>query len=951
MSLYRTIFCIVLALPLLSAPGRSHETQDQFESELTEAAMGKDSAKVHQLISEHRLWVKPVVNQLITEYIHRTMTGAIGAAQTRKEAASLISGYFRDIYREKSLSIGTGYLDQWTLEQLGKKAQADRNYGIGTDLRLGGGDPEETITRYQQALKLYKDIGDVRGQGEVLGGLGAVYWYIDPDTCISYYQQALKARIEADDQVLIASMLNGIGGFYLSFVGDTDSAGYYLVKAADVRRDIGDLANLVTSLTRLGHFVYEYRGELEEAILCYKETYSVYRQLGDLVQMADARTRSGTLLRRLGRYPEARQDLEMARDLGLELSDTLILADACIQLAMVYDNIGDYETGIELVTTATRLHQQINDQEGLAGAYHNTGIILQDAGRKARAEEFYKRSLEIFQQLNFQENVIHLMNDLGTVTFEQNDYKSAEAYLRRGLELSRALDYRMVELPSLINLANTQNRLNQLDSALINYELALNLSRQMNSPDSEWRILVGMAENYKIRGDYTKALEYNEEGLNIIEDLRSTLHNASDRSKYLARERYAFEDVIHMLATQHQNEADKGYDLLAFEYAQRCKSRSFLEQIEGSDPVNMEQIQHSGLDKNSVILEYSLGDSSSVLWVITPDAYEMIQLPDQKKLEEQVETLRFALLNPNQDNKAFLQQAGYYLYDNLIAPAEQHLSRKSQLVILPDGILHYVPFEVLITREPLPDKNLPYGKLNYLGLKYPISYGQSASALVSTIADRKASDRKQYQTKELGAFGDPVYAEKYKRLEYSGQEVKNIAALFPEDQVSVYLKENALEKYVKNDKGISEFQYIHFATHAVVDEQAPGRSGLVLTQVEESPEEGILRADEIAGLKLNSDLVVLSACQTGVGKMIRGEGMIGLSRSFIYSGAPSVVVSLWSVSDQSTSMLMQRFYENLVVEDLTKTEALHEARISLINDEQFAHPFFWAPFVLTGDWK
>lgn len=949
MSLYRIIIFILLAFPLLSAPGNAQEEQNLFQSELAEAGLNKDSSKVHQLVSEHRLWVKPVVNRLITEYIDRTMTGASGAARSRKEAASLIARNFEQNFGERSLSIATGYLDRWTLEQLGKKAQADRIYGIATDMRIRRQDPQETIAKYKQALQLYGEIGDVRGQGEVLGGMGAVYWGYNNDSCLTYYQKALIARKEADDRVLIGSTLNGIGGFYFWFFGETDSAIYYIERAAAVRRETGDLANLVTSLTNLGA-AYEYRNDLEEATRCYKETYTVYQELGNPGLMADSRVRTGTNLRRLGRYPEAMQDLETAIEISQGIHDTLCLADAYNQQALVFDNIGNYERGIELVTTATGLYRKVDDLEGLAGSYNHTGIILQDAGRKSRAEEFYKNSLDIYRQMEDQENMIRVLNNLGTVTLEQDDLVSAEAYNKQGLDLSRTLNYKAGELPCLINLANTQNRLGQLDTALINYELALTLSRDLNSPDREWRILVGIAENYKLRGDYPKAIEYNEKGLSIIEDLRGTIHSASDRSNYLARERYAFEDVIHMLTVQHQKDPDKGYDLLAFEYAQRCKSRSFLEQIKGTKPVSLKQVQNARLDKNNVILEYSLGDSSSVLWVITPDNYQMVRLPDRKTLGEQVETFRFALLNPDQDNLDFLQQAGYYLYKNLIEPAEPYISRKSQVVILPDGILHYIPFEALITREPAPGKDLSYGKLSYLGLEYPLSYGQSASAYVSMIADRSTSSRKQHQIKELVAFGDPNYQGKYKRLEYSGEEVESIAALFPEDQVRTYTQEAATEDNVKNRNGLSEYKYIHFATHGILDEQNPGRSGLVLSQDSSSQEDGVLRADEIAALKLNADLVVLSACQTGVGKMIRGEGMIGLSRSFIFAGAPAVIVSLWSVPDQSTSLLMKRFYENLVVGHLSKAEALQQARITLLKDESYAHPFFWAPFVLTGDW-
>jgi len=950
-SSYKTILTgilvVLLALPQL---GTAQDTQEAFSEALTAAALAPDIPQVRKLISDHRFWVKTVVNQLISDYIDRTMMGNKGAAQTRKEAVLLISQEFRDIYGERSLYIAYSYLETWSMEHLGKKAQADRIYGVATDMRLNSQDPRETVSKYMQALQLYDDIGDVRGQGEVLGGLGAVYWYLDPDSCLSFYRQALKARTEADDKVLIGSMLNGIGGVYFQHFWELDSAKTYFERAAQVRQDIGDLAGLGTSLSYLG-LVYENLGELEEATLCFERAFAVYQELGSPLAMANSKMQSGTYLRQLSRYPEALEDMGTARDIYMDLSDTMNLADACTQMALVYDNMGDYETGIELVTTATGLYQQTGDQKGLAGAFNHTGIILQDYGRKPRAEEYYKKSLDIYQKENDQVNMVMVLNNLGTVIFEQSDFIRAENYNKQGLELSRSLDYKPGELPCLINLANTQNRLGQLDSALINYELALDLSREMNSPDSEWRILVGMAENYKIQGDYTRSLEYNEKGLNIIEGLRSTLHNASERSNYLARERYAFEDVIHMLTEQNQKDPGKGYDLLAFEYAQRCKSRSFLEQIEGSDPVTLKQVQQAGLNTNSVILEYSLGDSSSVMWVITPDSYKMIRLPDRKTLEDQVETFRFALLNPDQDNLTFLQQAGHSLYEYLIAPAEPFLSRKSKVVILPDGILHYVPFEVLITKEPKEGQELPYSKLPYLGIKYPLSYGQSASTYVSMIADRISSARKQNQIKELVAFGDPVYMEKYKRLEYSGKEVENIASLFPADQATVYTREAATEDHIKNKPGLSEYKYIHFATHGILDEQNPGRSGLVLSQDQESQEDGILRADEIAALDLNADLVVLSACQTGVGKMIRGEGMIGLSRSFIYAGAPAVVVSLWSVSDQSTSLLMQRFYENLVEEHLSKAEALQQARISLLKDEQYAHPFFWAPFVLSGDWQ
>jgi len=150
---------------------------------------------------------------------------------------------------------------------------------------------------------------------------------------------------------------------------------------------------------------------------------------------------------------------------------------------------------------------------------------------------------------------------------------------------------------------------------------------------------------------------------------------------------------------------------------------------------------------------------------------------------------------------------------------------------------------------------------------------------------------------------------------------------------------------------LNRFNYLHFATHGLIDEESPGLSSLVLTSEKSSGEDGFLQAAEIFDLKLNADLVVLSACQTGLGKLIRGEGMVGLTRAFMYAGTPSVVVSLWSVSDISTADLMGEFYKNLIKNKLSKTDALRKAQLSLMTDEKYAHPFYWAPFILVGDWR
>jgi len=957
---------------LFSTTGSAQEEQDLFQTQLAEAGLGKDSVKIQQLVSEHRLWVKPVVNQLITEYIDRTMAEASKSARSRKEAATLIARIFQETYGEKSLSVATGYLDQWTLEQLGKKAQADRIYGIATELRLSGQNNEEAISKFHQALQLYNDIGDVRGEGEVLGGLGYIYYSIDADTALYYYNAALEARQKVDDRYLVGGTLNTLGLVYYNFYHELEKAIEYFEEAAVVREEIGYWSGLGGTLSKLGE-VYKYNGERESAIASFEKSYLVNQKAGDQFRMAEAKLNSGTILINTGRYPEALDHLQVSLEIAQEISNTTLLGDVYVQLAVAHAYLGDYDEAIKFATTAFPLYQAMDDLWGLAGAYNNTGLVLHDVGRLNKASEYYEKALEIYNELGDQEHIVILSNNLGAIEFDLGNYKEAENYHDRALKISREIQLQSGEMISLVNLANAQNRLGELDEAMIDYDSALSLSRLLKSPSAEWKIMVGIAENYKLRGDFPSAIEFNEKGLSIIEELRNTLDSEEYRSSYLARERFAFEDVIHMLGELHEADGSKGYDLLAFKYAQRCKSRSFLDQMEKTDltgtgkedhisvtTISLKDVQESGIDDNTVILEYSLGDSCSYLWVITRDEYKMIDLPDRKTLQELIETFRFSILDPNQENIAFLRRSGYNLYKQLFQPAEPYLSRKSNLVILPDGVLNYLPFQVLITDPPEQNPDITYAKLSYLGKKYPISYGQSSSVLTNLIKDRHPESDTRQSLKNLIAFGDPVYVNDgsdgnatrsgFKRLEYSGEEIESIAAFFEKD-TDIYLREKATEENVKENNRLSEYRYIHFACHGLVDEENPEKSSLVLTLDNSSGEDGFLQASEISAMKLNADLAVLSACQTGLGKLVRGEGMIGLSRAFMYAGVPSVVVSLWSVSDLSTSMLMNRFYENLTQKGLSKTEALQMAQISMIKDKNYSHPFFWAPFILTGDWR
>jgi Uncharacterized protein conserved in bacteria len=1004
-SMLLLIIFILTSNLVISSPQSQQLTQAQFSEELGKAYIQNNDQLADSLIKGHRLFVKPFVNDLITESIRQELKGKTAESGQTKKIAEKTAASFEKIFGEKSLKIGVNYLTSWTKEQKGEKLVADSLYALGTSIKGNAADREKAVGYYNQALDLYKEMGDERGEGEILGGLGLIYSNIkDYNTALPYYQEALKVREKVDDKLLMGNSLNSIGAIYYN-LDNYNRAMPYFDKAEALRIETGDLPGLGRTQTLKA---------------------SSYLSIGEELNNS-------------GKYPEALENLEKALEINRSLNAKPGIGDALNQLGFVYANLGEYSTAVEKINEAASIMKQENDTTSLAGVYNHLGIVLQMSGRMEKASEYFNKSLKIYEDHKDQINVEALLSNLGTLFFDTKDYVKAKDYLIKALQISREIKDKEREANCLLNLGNAYTLLEMKDDAMLNYKAGLDIARLLDSPDLLWKLIAGMAENYERGKEYDKAIALNDSALEILEEMRGTLQSEEQKTSFMARERFAFEYVINMLGNFYEKDKTKGYDILAFQYAERSKSRAFLDLLAESlanvkegvnsdllkkqdevlvsltqakqsleqelkteqadqqkisklkgkvkvseedlskinqeirktnpryadlhypEPVKLVEAQALCPDKNTVLLEYSVGDSSSCLWVITRSAHQLFKLPGRKALQEQIESFRFALLNPDQTNNDFFTKGGYSLYKTLLQPAEPYFTKKSKLVMIPDGILNYLPFEVLLTDNKGIGPGNFYSGLPFLIKKYPISYGQSASVLKSLLSEQAGAKISDPDNKKLIAFGDPVYenendtsgatVKSYKRLEYSGKEVENIASYFKKGNAEIYLRNDATEENVKREGELKKFNYIHFATHGFIDEAKPDFSSLVLTKTNNSEEDGFLQATEIFNLNLNADLVVLSACQTGLGKLIRGEGMVGLTRAFMYAGTPTVLVSLWSVSDISTATLMGEFYKNLIKEKLGKTDALRKAQLSMLGNEKFAHPFYWAPFVLIGDWR
>jgi CHAT domain-containing protein len=427
-------------------------------------------------------------------------------------------------------------------------------------------------------------------------------------------------------------------------------------------------------------------------------------------------------------------------------------------------------------------------------------------------------------------------------------------------------------------------------------------------------------------------------------------------------------------------------------------------------PLKLKEIQ-AQLDADTLLLEYALGEDRSYLWAITKDSLASYELPKAEIVDQSARQV-VELLTARSTNKrgesapqrqqrinqaeANLPAAAQSLSQTILAPVTAQLGNK-RLVIVAAGALQYIPFAML--PEPsVVSSQLSVAKNNGhpLIVKHEIISLPSASALA---IQRSELAGRQPAPKMLAVIADPVFdrfdsrfttlatdtgdkaqtqtigaddarsiehlaensADKsgvttlrltIPRLPFTRQEANQLMALAPKGSSFKAIDFQASRATVL-DPALSQYRYVHIATHGWLDAERPGLSALVFSMVdaEGKPQNGFLRANDIYNLKLPAELVVLSACQTGLGKEIKGEGLVGLTRGFMYAGAARVVVSLWNVNDQATADLMTKFYEKMLKQGQPPAAALRAAQVEMWKQKQWQSPYYWAAFTMQGEWR
>ncbi len=381
--------------------------------------------------------------------------------------------------------------------------------------------------------------------------------------------------------------------------------------------------------------------------------------------------------------------------------------------------------------------------------------------------------------------------------------------------------------------------------------------------------------------------------------------------------------------------------------------------------VSVREIQNDLLNDNEALIEYVVGDNSLFIFLMVKEKFVLKNIPLKHPLDDLVKKFRIALSNLDFDEYI---SAAYELYTVLFLPVEQEMAGCKKIHIIPDGILNYLPFESLLTDRNSYNQN--FSRLNYLINKYEVSYYFSASTLSRNTVQENFikgfagfapvfSDDATTQIKIASVIDTAGYSviqravnaegKIYSSLPETEKEVTGIFRLFNSKNIpaKTYLHNDAKESIIKSNE-VNNYNMIHIASHGFINESKPKLSG-ILFWIDESDEDedGVLYSNEIYTLNLDAVLVVLSACETGLGKIIKGEGIIGLTRGFTYAGAKNIIVSLWQVADESTSELMVEFYKN-VLDGKNYSSALRDAKLKLIKDGTYAYPLEWSSFVLIG---
>jgi CHAT domain-containing protein/Tfp pilus assembly protein PilF len=791
-----------------------------------------------------------------------------------------------------------------------------------------------------------------------------------------------------DDADLLATLSTNLGGVHY-LLGEPEPALRHFGRALELRRarheDRGE-ADVLNNLAAL-HMA---TGDFQEALLGYERTLEIYRQLEDVRGEARTLNNLGNVYQRLGDHERARTHYESALPLRRRAQDAR-------GEAVTLNNLGNLlRLGGEPREALAR-HRAALELRGAQGHRRGEGLTLQLMGRAhlglgdaPAALDHLGRAAEALREVGDRRRLAETQRYRGEALVIAGRRGEAAAALAEALDLFRGAGDRSGEATVQIALAGVDRAADRPAAALERLQAAIDLLEGLraglDAPDLRASYLASQRSAFEqlvdlhvAAGRIERALEVAEAAsarslLDVVQGAGADLPRSIDPA--LAARRDALErelrikidrrlDVDEAAAPQQVARLEGEIDALltgldAAEARLRGASARYAELTR--PPILTAAEMQELLEPGTVALRYSLGEERSWLWRLGRAGIAVYELPPRRRLEELGRAVHEAMSTPAvAGDDADPSAAAAELAQLLLGPVTL-APGTDRLLVIADGALHYLPFAALpMPGEPaavLLDRYelVTAPSMSVLALqRRALGRRRAAGGTLAVVADPvfdAADHRVSLAATAAGSDGAVRRGGGFARLRFSRREADAIAALVAPPQRLLALDFEASRDTVMGG-ALEPFRIVHFATHGVLDAQRPELSGLMLSRVDAAGRSrlGLLGLRDIYELPLAADLVVLSGCRTALGREVRGEGLVGLTRGFLYAGVPRVVASLWQVDDRATAALMERFYRGVLADGLAPGEALRRAQLGLRADPRTRDPYYWGAFLLQGDWR
>lgn len=853
----------------------------------------------------------------------------------------------------------------------------------------------------EQALPIWRELKDRRGEALTLNAIGTFHLMDGNNaTAIDYFNQAVAINRELGERNSAAVALNNIAVIHYN-AAEYQRAFDYYQQVLEVLRELDQKSSQAVLLRNIGN-VFSTWGDRQTSFEYYRQALELSRELKDKRGEATALEFVGRNYYLLGDVPKSLESLELSLQLHTQVGNQVGQADALTNLGLIHYRMGQHQKALDLLNQAMALWEKLNLRPGIAIANFHLGMTYYQKGDLTKALDAFTKSLEMHRATEHRFYIGDSLRMIATIERDRGQYEAALAHVAPAVEMIEGIRQR-ITLPELrASFFSTMQ-----DTFDVYVDALMQADKQ--SPGKYAPTALQVVERARARTLIDTLIESNanikagvdpqliEQETRLIKQVgtQATALTRLLSGKYTEEQRAA--QAKQLASLQQQYEAVK---------ALIRKHSPAYAALTQPKPLSLAETQQQLLDADTLLLEYALGRKRSYLFAVTRDSLKTYELPERERIEQAARRLYEAITARNKrvkfetvdEKRARVDQAekdysvaAMALSKMVISPVSDQLKAK-RLLVVADGALQYIPFGALpelpgagvhSLTQSLIDRHeivmLPSASTLSV-LRRGIAGRSRAPKLVVALADPvfEANDERLLATKRKpgsGASGVQVAARSsgahslsylkraaqdigedseaftLPRLPFTRNEANAIAKMAGVNERRVELDFNA-NRQTATSPALAQYRVVHFATHGILNSAHPNLSGLAFSLIDQDgqPQDGFLRASEIFNLKLPADLVVLSGCRTGLGKEIRGEGLIGLTRAFMYAGAARVVVSLWDVNDEGTAELMKRFYGSLLGRNkLSPAAALRAAQVSMAQDKRWSSPYYWAGFTLQGE--